>query len=90
MKISNRRNKQKGDWYEYPDFDFYNISEVMMSMRGELISNEYQHMVWVNDVDDRQYSCYRDDVKKLNKKKGLSKEQKEKCLDISLVLGDTW
>ncbi|MGB3211064.1 MAG: hypothetical protein WBB19_10200 [Desulforhopalus sp.] len=61
-----------------------------MSMRGELISKEYQQMVWVNDADGRQYSCYQDDVKNLDRKNGLSKKQKEKCLDISLVLGDTW
>jgi len=48
-------------------------------MRGELISHEYQHMVWVSDSDGRQYSCYRDDVKNFNENNGLTKKQKEKC-----------
>jgi len=46
----------------------------MSVMRGELISHEYQHMVWVRDSDGRQYSCYQDDVKNLNENKGLTKK----------------
>lgn len=61
-----------------------------MSMRGELISREYQSMVIVDDVDGKEYSCYKKDVKNFDQTKGLSKEQKDKCTDISLVLGDTW
>ena len=48
-----------------------------MSMRGVLISNEYQHMVWVSESDGRQYSWYRDEVKNLKEKKGLAKKQTE-------------
>ena len=62
----------------------------MSIVRGELISHAYQHMVWVSDSDGRQYSCYRDDVKNFNENIGLTKKQKEKCLDNSLILGEGW
>jgi len=61
-----------------------------MSMRGQIISKEYQRMVWVNDKDGKEYSCYLEDVENFDKKKGLTHEQKSRCLDISLVAGDSW
>lgn len=61
-----------------------------MSMRGEIISREYQSMVWVQDKDGKEYSCYFDDVKLFNKNKGLTKKQKARCLDTSLIAGDSW
>ncbi len=61
-----------------------------MSMRGEKISEEYQKMVWVRDKDGKEYACYIDDLKSIKKKEDLSDEEKEKCLDLSLVLGDSW
>lgn len=62
----------------------------MSIVRGELIPHIYQHIVWVSDSDGRQYSYYRDEVKDFNENTGLAKKQKEKCLDISLVLVDGW
>lgn len=61
-----------------------------MSMRGEIISREYQSMVWVRDNNGKEYSCYLEDVKDFDPKKGLSREQKDRCLDTSLVAGDSW
>ena len=61
-----------------------------MSMRGELISKEYQRLVFIEDKDGREYSCYSDDVKNFDKNAGLNERQKEKCMDLSLVLGDSW
>ena len=61
-----------------------------MSMRGENISKEYQKMVWIRDKDGKEYACYIDDLKNVKKKEDLSDEEKEKCMDISLVLGDSW
>ena len=61
-----------------------------MSMRGENISKEYQKMVWIRDKDGKEYACYLDDLKGIKKKEDLSDEEKEKCMDISLVLGDSW
>ncbi len=61
-----------------------------MSMRGEIVSKEYQNIIVVNDKDGKEYSCYADDFKDFNRENGLSSRQKERCLDTSLVLGDTW
>ena len=61
-----------------------------MSMRGDLISKEYQKMVWVRDKDGKEYACYIDDLKNLKKKEDLTDEEREKCLDISQVLGPNW
>ena len=47
-------------------------------------------MVFVDDVDGKEYSCYQKDLKNFDENKGLSKKQKEKCTDLSLVLGDSW
>ena len=61
-----------------------------MSMRGEKISEEYQKMVWVRDKDGKEYACYIDDLKSIKKKEDLTDEEKQKCMDLSLVLGDSW
>lgn len=62
----------------------------IMSMRGEIISREYQKMVFVNDTDGKQYACYADDVRYTKQSQDLSPEEREKCTDLNLVLGDTW
>ena len=61
-----------------------------MSMRGDIISKEYQKMVWVRDKDGKEYACYLDDLQNIKKKEDLTDEEKEKCLDISQVLGPNW
>lgn len=61
-----------------------------MSMRGEKISEEYQRMVFIQDKDGKEYACYIEDLKNIKKKEDLTPEEKEKCTDISLVLGDSW
>ena len=61
-----------------------------MSMRGEVISREYQRMEWVQDTDGKEYACYHRDVEDFDSQHGLTEEQREKCLDTSLVAGDSW
>ncbi|WP_228723366.1 hypothetical protein [Desulfosediminicola flagellatus] len=61
-----------------------------MSMRGQIISKEYQRMEWIQDKDGRELACYRDDVEGFDSKRGLTEEQKKRCLDASQVVGDTW
>jgi len=56
-------------------------------MRGEIISEEYQKMVWVKDKSGREYACYLSD---LNDKDKLTEEEKAKCVDSSQILGDSW
>ncbi len=61
-----------------------------MSMRGEIISKEYQKMVFVHDKDGKEYACYAGDLKNLKKPEDLTDEEREKCTDLSTVLGDSW
>lgn len=61
-----------------------------MSMRGQVISEEYKKMDFVKDKDGKEYACYHKDVENFDAKKGLTEEQKEKCLDTSQVAGDSW
>jgi len=61
-----------------------------MSMRGEIISREYQSMDWIQDKDGKEYSCYHKDVEDFDPKVGLTDEQKNKCMDTSVVMGDSW
>ena len=62
-----------------------------MSMRGEIISEEYQKMVWVHDKEGKQYACYAKDLHGKVKDIGdLTEEEKKNCLDLSSVLGDSW
>ncbi len=58
-----------------------------MSMRGEIISEEYKNMVWVRDDKGGEYVCYAKDLKSAGH---VSENEKEHCLDTSLVLGPNW
>lgn len=58
-----------------------------MSMRGQLISQEYKRMEWIRDENGKEYACYIEDVKDRNH---LTEEEKKRCLDVSQVLGDSW
>ena len=56
-------------------------------MRGEIISREYQKIEWVHDENGKEYACYSDGVAS----EGNVNDVKEgRCLDLSLVLGDSW
>ena len=61
-----------------------------MSMRGEIISKEYQGMVFVHDKDGKEYACYAEDLKNLKKAEDLPDKEREKCTELSQVLGDSW
>lgn len=61
-----------------------------MSMRGEIISKEYQSIVFVNDKDGKEYACYASDLNNSIKGEELTDNEKAKCMDLSLVLGDSW
>jgi hypothetical protein len=58
-----------------------------MSMRGDLVSKEYQSMVFVRDDDGREYVCYDKDLKTSDR---LSEKEKKHCLDTSQILGPNW
>ncbi len=61
-----------------------------MSMRGEIISKEYQSMVFVNDQNGKEYACYATDLQNYKTGAGLTDNEKESCTDLSLILGDSW
>ncbi len=61
-----------------------------MSMRGEIISKEYNKMVFVHDKDGKEYACYTGDLKNFKRGEDLTDAERQKCTDISLVLGDSW
>jgi len=62
-----------------------------MSMRGDVISEEYKKMVWVHDRQGKEYACYVDDLKgKIKAKEQLTDEEKKNCLDLNTVVGDSW
>jgi hypothetical protein len=56
-------------------------------MRGNIISAEYQRMVWVRDQEGGEYVCYAKDLENQN---SVSEEEKEKCVDSGTVLGPNW
>ncbi len=58
-----------------------------MSMRGELISSEYNNMVFVRDDKGGEYVCYRKDLKSPDR---VDEDEKNRCLDTSQVLGPNW
>ena len=58
-----------------------------MSMRGQLISEEYNKMVWVRDDNGGEYVCYANDLKSPDH---VSESEKELCVDSSQVLGPNW
>jgi hypothetical protein len=61
-----------------------------MSMRGEIISREYQSMVFVHDKDGKEYACYSKDLRSKDQNQELTAEERAKCTDLNVVLGDTW
>ena len=58
-----------------------------MSMRGKVISKEYQKMVWVRDDNGGEFVCYENDLKNQDQ---IADHEKENCLDTSLVIGPSW
>jgi hypothetical protein len=58
-----------------------------MSMRGDIISEEYNKMVWVRDDSGGEFVCY---AKDLRSPDHVSESEKAKCLDTSQILGPNW
>jgi hypothetical protein len=59
-------------------------------MKGEIISKEFQKMVWVQDKDGKEYACYIEDLGQIKKKEDMTEEEQKQCLDLNTVLGDSW
>ncbi|MBM9513783.1 hypothetical protein [Desulfogranum marinum] len=59
-------------------------------MQGQIISQQFSKMVWVSDKNRAQYSCYIDQDRKVKNKEDLSKHEQDSCMNLNLVLGDSW
>jgi hypothetical protein len=59
-------------------------------MKGEIISKEFQKMVWVQDKDGKEYACYIEDLGQIKKKEDMTEEEQKQCMDLNTVLGDSW
>ena len=59
-------------------------------MKGEIIADEFNKMVWVSDKNGKEYACYIEDLKNIRRKEELTNEEQQKCMDLSVVLGDSW
>lgn len=44
----------------------------------------YESMVWVQDRDGKQFSCYLEDIKNPEE---LTNEERAKCLDVNTLIG---
>ena len=56
-------------------------------MRGDIISKEFQRIEWVKDDNGKEFACYAEDV---DRKGHVNEARKDRCMDLSLVLGDSW
>jgi hypothetical protein len=65
-------------------------SKLEAIMRGQIISGEFNKMVWVNDKDGSQYACYADNQDDVRRKEDLTEEEQQRCMTLNVVLGDSW
>lgn len=47
-------------------------------------------MTFVSDKHGKQYACYLKDLQGDPSNRELTKEEQSKCLDTSLIAGDSW
>jgi hypothetical protein len=59
-------------------------------MKGRIISQEFNKMVWVQDNNGAQYACYIDQKRDVSNKEELSQHEQESCMNLNVVLGDSW
>ena len=44
----------------------------------------YESMVWLQDREGKQFSCYLEDIKD---PENLTEEEKAQCLDVNTIIG---
>lgn len=74
--------------YKTTHISIWIIVEVIM--KGEIISKEFKRMVWVSDKDGAQYACYADNQHNIKRKEDLTDEDQKLCMNLNVVLGDSW
>jgi len=59
-------------------------------MKGQIISQEFNTMVWVQDNKGTEYACTIDQNRNVKNKEELSQKEQKSCLNLNTVLGDSW
>lgn len=59
-------------------------------MKGKVISQEFNKIVFVQDNNGTEYACSIDDSRDVNSKEDLSQHEQKNCLNLNSVLGDSW
>lgn len=59
-------------------------------MKGQIIAKEFNKIVWVNDKNGAQYACRTDNRNDITKKEDLTDEEQQGCMNLNVVLGDSW
>lgn len=59
-------------------------------MKGQIISQEFNKMVWVQDNTGAEYACYTDQDRDVKSKDDLSRQEQKSCMNLNAVLGDSW
>ena len=59
-------------------------------MKGQIISQEFNKMVWVQDNKGAEYSCYIDQDRDVKKKEDLSQHEQKSCMNLNDVLDGSW
>jgi hypothetical protein len=60
------------------------------SMKGNIIADEFNKMVWIRDKEGKEYACTLGALKNIKKFEDMTEEEKKQCMDLSVVLGDSW
>lgn len=56
-------------------------------MRGDIISAEFNKLVFVRDDNGAEFACYANDLSDHNH---VRENEKENCIDTNLILGASW
>ncbi len=59
-------------------------------MKGQIISQEFNKMVWVQDNKGAEYACYIEQDRNVKTKEDLSSKEQQSCLNLNSILGDSW
>jgi hypothetical protein len=59
-------------------------------MKGKIIAQEFNKMVWVQDNKGTEYSCSVDHTRNVKNKEELSTAEQKECVNLNSVLGDSW
>jgi len=59
-------------------------------MKGQIISQEFNKKVWVQDNKGTEYVCNIDYDRDVKSKEELSDKEKNSCMNLNSVLGDSW